>query len=203
MLARRRTVIDPRIVALAVMVLATGTLIQFPYALDQYFLFIAPLVVLAVLALAPTRAAAVVAAACIVFAVARLHVVNSWPMVRLDIPRGGPYVSQDINVVYRALRDTVRAHARGEYIYAGPDSPQVYFLTGYKNPTGTLYEWFDDTTAHTARVLQAIASHGITTVVIDRHPGNVSGPMDPALREALVAQFPDSATAGVYVIRWR
>jgi hypothetical protein len=203
MLARRRTVIDARAVALVLAVLATGTLVQFPYALDQYFLYVAPLVVLAVLVLAPTRAAAVVAVACIVFAMARFRVTDPGPMVRLDIPRGGPLVSPDINESYRELLGLVRAHARGNYIYAGPDSPQAYFLTGYQNPTGTLYEMFDDTTGRTARVLQAIDAYGVTTVVLNRHPANVSGPMDPTLRAALVARFPDSALVGSYVVRWK
>jgi hypothetical protein len=124
-------------------------------------------------------------------------------MVPLDIPRGGPLVSPDINDDYKGLLALVRAHARGSYIYAGQDAPQAYFLTGYQNPTGTMYEMFDDTTAHTAGVLRAIETHGVTTVVINMHPATVSGPMDPALRAALVAQFPDSATVGSYVVRWR
>jgi hypothetical protein len=203
LVARGRTVIDARAVVLVLAVLATGTLVQFPYALDQYFLFVAPLVVLAAMALSPTRAAAVVAVACMVFAVARFKVVDDGPMVRLDIPRGGPLVSPDINDAYRTLVATVHAHARGQYIYAGPDSPQVYFLTGYQNPTGTLYEMFDDTTGHTARVLQAIEAHGVNTIVINTHPGTVSGPMAPALRAALTTQYPDSATVGAYIVRWR
>jgi hypothetical protein len=202
MLARGRTLIDRPAVAVIVMVLATGTLVQFPYALDQYFLFVAPLVVLTALALAPTRGAAVVSVASIVFAIA-LSRVTQWPMVPLDIPRGGPLVSSDINDLYRALVPLVQAHARGSYIYAGPDSPQVYFLTGYQNPTGTLYEMFDDTTGRAARVLHAIDAHGVTTVVINMHPATVSGPMDPALRAALVARFPDSTSVGPYVVRWR
>jgi hypothetical protein len=62
---------------------------------------------------------------------------------------------------------------------------------------------FDDTTGHAARVLQAIDAHGVSTVVINVHPATVSGPMDPALRAALVARYPDSTRVGQYVVRWR
>jgi hypothetical protein len=202
-LARRRTAIDARAVALVLCVLATGALVQFPYALDQYFFFVAPLVVLAALALAPPRAASIVAVACLLFAGARLDWVSHWPLVPLDIPRGGPLIAADLNTMYKDMVATVRAHAHGEYIYAGPDSPHVYFFTGYQNPTPTLYEIFDDTTGQTARVLHAIDAHGITTVVLNMRSGNVSGRIDPALQAALVARFPLSSTVGGYVIRWR
>jgi hypothetical protein len=134
---------------------------------------------------------------------AKFKVVDDGPMVRLAIPRGGPLVSPDINKAYQQLVAVVQAHARGPYIYAGQDSPQVYFLTGYQNPTGTLYEMFDDTPGHTARVLEAIDARGVNTVVINMHPATVSGPIDPALRAALVARYPDSVTVGPYVVRWR
>ncbi|HWZ59868.1 MAG TPA: glycosyltransferase family 39 protein [Gemmatimonadaceae bacterium] len=202
-LARRRTAIDARAVALIVAVMATGALVQFPYALDQYYWFVAPLVVLAALALAPTRGAVVVAVGCLVFALVRLDVMSE-RMAPLAIPRGGPLVSADINEKYQTLVRVVRDHARGgEYIYAGPDSPQVYFLTGYRNPTGTIYEMFDDTTGRTSRVLRAIDAHGVTTVVITVRPDNVSGPMDPVLRAALTERFPETTTVGQYVVRWR
>jgi hypothetical protein len=79
----------------------------------------------------------------------------------------------------------------------------VYFLTGYRNPTGTIYEMFDDTTGRTSRVLRAIETHGVTTVVITMRPDNVSGPMDPVLRAALTERFPETTTVGQYVVRWR
>ena len=200
----RRKVADPRAVALIVAVMATGTLVQFPYALDQYFLFVAPLVVLTALALAPTRAAAIVAVGCLCFAAIKSQ-LERYPAMPLAIPRGGPLVSADINAKYQALVATVGQHARGQYIYAGPDSPQVYFLTGYRNPTRTLYEMFDDAAGpgQSAAVLAAIDAHGVTTVVLNTGSGNVSGPMDPALRAALIARFPAADTIGQYVVRWR
>jgi hypothetical protein len=43
----------------------------------------------------------------------------------------------------------------------------------------------------------------VNTIVINTHPGTVSGPMAPALRAALTTQYPDSATVGAYIVRWR
>jgi len=205
-IARRRTVTDPRVLVLVLCVLATGSLVQFPFALRQYFLFVAPLLMLAMLALTPTRALAIVAVASLAFAIVRLEpTLNRREMsdtAQLDLPLGGPRVVPEINQRYRDLRALLRAHARGDYIYAGPDSPQVYFLTGYRNPTPTLYEVFDDSTARTARVLRAIDRHGITAVVISTRDGP-SGPMDPALRAQLVSRFPAVQTLDYYEVRWR
>jgi hypothetical protein len=203
LLARRRTVIDPRVVMLMVCVLATGTLVQFPYAHDQYTAFVAPLVVLAALALAPRRMAAVVAGVFVVLAMARFRVTDAWAMTPLDIPRGGPLVSPDINAMYRVFVDTVRAHANGTYIFCSPDCPQVYFLTGYKNPTRTIYELFDDTTAHTARTLQAIDAHAVREVVFYGRTETASGGLDSTLARALVARYPESTRVGPYEVRWR
>lgn len=203
LLVQRRTVVDPRVVMLVICVLAMGTLVQFPYAHDQYTTFVAPLVVLAALALSPKRVAAVVAAVFLVLAMARFRVTDAWAMTPLDIPRGGPLVSPDIDAMYKVFVDTVRAHANGDYIFCSPDCPQVYFLTGYKNPTRTIYEVFDDTTAHTARTLQAIDAHAVREVVFYDRPVTASVGLDSTLAAALVARYPQSTRVGPYEVRWR
>src|SRR5581483_9866008 len=145
MLRRRRG--QPTL-ALFTFVLASGTLIQFPTALDQYFLYVAPLVVLVALALVvdrttqqprPRGIAAGVAALFLVWAVGRTEFspVYHRRTARLNVPRGGPLVEWFMVPMYQKLVALVDAHARGRYIYAGPDSPHVYFLTGKQNPTPT------------------------------------------------------------------
>jgi hypothetical protein len=205
-IGRGRTLTPPRTLAVVLCVLATGTLVQFPFSLPPYFHYVSPLLMLVILALAPTPGSAMLAAGCLVFAVVRLEPTlnrrDVGDTVRLDLPLGGPDVAPSINQRFRDLRTLLRAHARGEYIYAGPDSPQVYFLTGYRNPTPTLYEIFDDTTAHVAHVLRAIDAHGITAVVISTR-GGPSGQMDPDLRAQLVSRFPNARTLDYYEVRWR
>jgi hypothetical protein len=96
----------------------------------------------------------------------------------------------------------VRAHATGEYIWAGPDAPEVYFLSGKRNPTRTLFDFFDDPTERSARVLTAIDRHDVRAIVI--HLGAAfSGPLPPALQDSLARRFPNADSAGSFQIRWR
>jgi hypothetical protein len=194
--------------ALAVLlfVLATGWLIMFPFAHDVYFHYAAPLLVLTVLALArPGRASAFVGALVLAYAVAQHTLgiaVPAWHMVPLNIARGGPLVAPRTNAMYERLVSVVHAHARGGYIYATPDSPDVYFLTGYANPTPTLYEAFDPPGDRARAIPPLLDARGVTVAVIARQR-YVSGPIAADLAAALDRQFPQADTVGWYVVRWR
>jgi hypothetical protein len=206
-LARQR---DRPTLALLVFVLGSGTLVQFPCALDQYFNFVAPLVVLVALALVveltpePRWRAAAVALALLVWDAGRLELalLRGPKLARMDVPRGGPLVRWYMVPMYQKLVALVNAHAGGRYIYAGPDSPHVYFVTGKENPTPTIYEVFDERVDRTDSVLRQIDTLGVTTVVINRRR-NVSGPMDPRLEAALTSRFPSADSVGGYIVRWR
>ena len=196
--------------ALLVFVLATGTLVQYPAALDQYFNFVAPLVALTVLALVielapePRRWAASVATLLLIWDAGRLDFspMQHERVARMDVPRGGPLVGWYMVPMYDSLVAFVNRHAHGRYIYAGPDSPHVYFVTGKENPTPTIYEVFDERADRTDSVLRQLDTLGVTTVVINRRR-NVSGPMDPRLEAVLTRRFPNADSAGGYIVRWR
>jgi len=78
----------------------------------------------------------------------------------------------------------------------------VYFLTGTRNPTPTLFDFFDDPVGREARVLRAIEEHDVRVVVINGSP-HFSGPVPRILAESLAARYPRSAVAGRYIVRWR
>jgi hypothetical protein len=100
-----------------------------------------------------------------------------------------------------ATVDVVRQHARGEYIWASPDVPQLYFLSGYRNPTRPLFEFFDDTTGRSARVLRALDEHQVNLVV-----PNVSPQYSPRISldfyRALAKRYPNSALVEPYLVKW-
>src|SRR5439155_617081 len=56
----------------------------------------------------------------------------------LALARGGVRVSAIDKAMYEEAVTAVGAHARGDYIWAGPDCPEVYFLAAKRNPTRTL-----------------------------------------------------------------
>jgi hypothetical protein len=193
-------------VLVVVSVLATGGLVMFPYAQDVYFHFVMPLIVLAAVALAqPGWGSAAVGVVFLGYAVAQHSLGIMGPaarMVRLDIPRGGPMVTPGTNAMYQRLVAVVGAHAHGRYIYATPDCPDVYFLTGFANPTPTTYEAFDPP-ADRARAIPALLDRDSVDVAVISRRRYVSGPIDPALASALDQQFPRADTVGWYVVRWR
>ena len=78
----------------------------------------------------------------------------------------------------------------------------MYFLTGYANPTPTMYEAFDPSGDRARTVPLLLDARGVTVAVIS-HQRYVSGPIDPGLAAALEWQFPRADTVGWYVVRWR
>ncbi|HWZ60156.1 MAG TPA: hypothetical protein VNW46_14360 [Gemmatimonadaceae bacterium] len=78
----------------------------------------------------------------------------------------------------------------------------MYFLTGYANPTPTMYEAFDPSGDRARTVPLLLDARGVTVAVIS-HQRYVSGPIDRGLAAALERQFPRAETVGWYVVRWR
>jgi 4-amino-4-deoxy-L-arabinose transferase-like glycosyltransferase len=214
---------DPVFLLVAVSVLRA--LIQFPLPQPLFFNYVAPFVILALLALASLRrrsphgkaAMATVGLFYLVFALwlfppGRLTTNEigpqlGWRMEKLPFARaGGIRVAAPEEEEYAKLIPLIRAHARGDYIYAAPDCPEVYFLSGFRNPTKTFLEFLDpdflDVPARTERVLRAIRDHNVNVVVILTKP-QFSGPLPAGLRAALDAQFPRSAHAVQFEVRWR
>lgn len=202
-LARRR--VSPA-VAVVTFALATGWLVMFPFSHDVYFHYAAPLVAVGILAVAePGWGSAAVGGLLLLYAVAQHSIGIMGPashMVRLETSRGGPLVPPATNAVYTRMVSVVGAHARGRYIYATPDSPDVYFLSGFQNPTATMYEAFDPPTDRARSIPPLLDTLGVTVVVIS-HQRYVSGPVNPELAAVLERQFPRADTVGWYVVRWR
>jgi hypothetical protein len=197
---------------------AVFTLVQFPFSAAIYFCYVAPLVVLLAVALLPharPMAPAVPAALLlflIAFAVTRMTgsplsgkgtVFLPYPSTAvLEPPRGRLQVPVRQVEGYQDLVSVLRQHARGGYTWASPDSPEIYFLSGLRNPTRTLFDFFDDETDRTARILSALARHGVTAIVLNSEPP-FSEPIPEDLVNAVKARYPFSADIGVYQVRWQ
>jgi hypothetical protein len=194
------------------------TLVQFPFPAPIYFCYIAPLVVLLAAALLPYSrpVTPVVPAALVVFliafAVLRTNtsallgmgvLYRAYPeTTSLGLPRGNLDVRVEDAAMYdRALAVLLR-HARGGYTWASPDSPEVYFLSGLKNPTRTLFDFFDDDTERTPRILSTLERHGVTAVVLNAVP-QFSDQVPEELRHALEARYPSAMNIGRFQIRWQ
>jgi hypothetical protein len=115
--------------------------------------------------------------------------------------RGQIEVPKTDSIMYGSLVTLLRAHARGGYTWASPDSPEVYFLSGLKNPTRTLFEVFDDSTNQSQRVLRALDARGVTAIVLSAP--SFSAPITPEMYSEVAMRYPHSQYVGPFQVRWR
>jgi hypothetical protein len=197
-------------------VTALCSLLQFPFAAPIYFLYVAPLVILAATALfslpshPPRLALATVIGFYLLFA---FHSITpfqlafwSSPAVRIEpltVARAsGLRVESSDARLYNELIPLLQRHAAGKFIYAAPDSPEVYFLSGLESPTRHYFDYAEDARDYAKRTLSALDRLNVNVVAINGKP-QFSGPMSPALHEALEERFPYSAELGKFQVRWK
>jgi hypothetical protein len=224
--ARRR---NPQVAATLLPVLwaaALTSLLQFPLAGPIYFAHVAPMGVMAAVAAAsalrqldaaapnPSGAAQVgrrpVLVAITAFYVAFLAMgpdrgghfgpPSREPPVRLALERGHIRVGAAAAEEYARLVAALRELSRSEWIYVTPDAPEVYFLSGFRNPTRTLFEIFDEPGA-ADRVPELLDRLGVNVVVLNTAPE--FSPLPAALGERLESSYPQAARFGRFVVRWR
>jgi hypothetical protein len=203
-------------------VAATLSLFQFPYAARTHFCFVAPVLILVLLALAEETTAyrhwhspllPVLAFYLLfgVFAIRDLYLIHfgNWPKTAFTLPVAAGFLGDKdtVELYERAVPEVLR-HAGNAPIYAGPDSPGFYFLTGHRNPTPIYFEFLAGADAQPQRILNAIDTSGVRTVVIN-HGGtysgryNPSGPPSPELLNGLRERFPQATVIGYFEIRWK
>jgi len=203
---------------LLVAVSAVVTLVQFPFSAPIYFCYVAPLVVLLATALllhARPMAPAVPVALMvflIAFAVTRVNTSTVYGMgilyqpypqtVSLGLPRAGLDVPVQDAEMYPIAVKLLRQHSRGQYTWASPDSPEMYFLSGMRNPTHSLFDFFDSDVGRPARILTTLDLRGVTAIALNRYPA-FSAPISGDFLAELERRYPFEETVGKFQIRWR
>ncbi len=205
-------------VALLLFIAAFHSLIQFPFSDPVYFLYVVPLGILAILGLVSLPRSVTtfgpVAALTfyLLFGILWINTGYVWYLSMwhhrdnqtslLDVKRGGIRVTSEAKEDYEALVDYVQHASTSRFIYATPDCPEVYFLTGFRNPTRTLFDFFDESDGRTTAVLQSLRAHNVNVVVLNQAP-HFSGPVPDDLRRALTQDFPHSAKIGQFLVLTR
>ncbi len=184
------------------------TLVQFPYAAPAYFFYVAPLAVLATAAsvsagvLRRGPVLALVAGVAFFLGAGYATGVALSGAAPLGGPRGGIRVPSADARLYGEMAIVVRSHLDGGALWAGPDAPEVYFLSGVPNPTPTLYEFLDRAPLTPVRLDSLFAAADVRVAVVNTRP-LFSPPLDPHSLERIVTAFPESSTLGPFVVRWR
>ena len=193
-------------------------LVQFPFAAPVYFCYVAALVALTALALSrylpplPRAVPMSILGFYMVFPFLRMNDSTLATMgmvyrpyvetVPLGLPRGDLRVPTFHAEAYRQTVWLVSRHAKGGYTWASPDMPEIYFLTGLRNPTRTLFDFFDDPSRRTERILAALDAKGVTAIVMNRRP-IFSAYLTDDLIVPLEQRFPYAANVGPLQVRWR
>ncbi len=199
------------------------SLVQYPESFEVYFAYTAPAVALALAAVvrcrknAPLRLHAVLLGCYLAFATVWLHRTlpqalgsGFWKVTRgvpLALERGGLRMPRRMAATYQELVNQVWSHsAPGSYIYAAPDSPEVYFLSARRNPTRAFFDFFDNdyggnSRLRAGRLLALMDEHRVAVVVLKQTPQFSRFPI--ALEHELPRRFPRRADVYPYSIYWR
>lgn len=197
--------------------LAFVSLNQFPFAAPIYFAYTAPLLVVAASlvsaqgGIAP-RVLAPWALLFVLFAVLSLNRgyihelgVRHAP-VQLDTALNLPRAHLRLDAVeargYWDLATTVRGRLGSGTLVAGPDCPEVYYLTGQVHPRGVMYEFLarDQPPPGSDAELDEWRR---ATVIVMNHLPDFSPPLSAALVARLRVEFPFELRFGRYEVRWR
>lgn len=197
----------------------TISLVQYPYAFAIYFCYVAPFVVLALLYLVQQRPRqsrwlpGVFLAFYLAFAVIWLNTgyIRHIGIRHTRIPQtepladrgGGIAVDRDSWAVYTHLVGEVqRRTPPGSWIYAGPDCPEIYFLTGTRNPTRSLYAFLSAPIDDPQRFVDMLNGHNVRVVVLNQEP-EFSQLLSAQLRSALDSRFPNKVRLAWFQVQWR
>ena len=198
--------------------LAWASLVQFPFSAPIYFCYVAPLAVVAGVAMADSTEATGrpalpgVAVLLLAFALASMnrgYVYNlgavhrvAGPVVPIDFERVRLQVSEPDAVTYRRVMSLVAAHIGDGTLVAGPDCPEVYFLAGQFSPSGTLFDFFDDHASVEGGVSDLPGWRSARVIVLNHSRGFSFGPSTHFAAKVRKA-FPKSEGVGTFEVRWQ
>lgn len=198
--------------------LAWASLVQVPFSAPIYFCYVTPLAVIAAVAVANHSSALfrpvlhVAAAVMLGFAVLSMnrgYVYNLGGMhsvIALDEPTGleraSLRVSRGDAVMYRRVIELIDLHVANGNVVAGPDAPEVYFLTGRFSPSNTFFDFFSDSVSAEGG-LNDMTGLPTASVVVLNHGRRFS--QGPSIHLATKARrmFPNSEGVGAFEVRWK
>jgi hypothetical protein len=200
-------------------VTALCSLVQYPFSAPIYFCYVAPLAILGAVAVLrafpsiPQPMLGIALGGFFLFAVLRVtppyiyamgYYYQADPETHiLDLPRAGNLrVEPESATIYEQLIPLIQEHAGAGEIYAAPDCPQIYFLTGYRNPTRALFDFLEDDYGDSEHILRLVDSRPIHVIVLSKHP-SFSAALPVDAYKALMMRFREGKDIGDFEVRWR
>jgi hypothetical protein len=213
---RIENVSQASVLYLAAAVLAWMSLNQFPYGSPIYFSYVTPLAVVAAVALAaatgslgrhPTVPWALMILLFAILTTHRSYVeqlgVEYVPRhfdTPLNLPRAHLSLEQKEATGYRRTLALIEQHLSGGRLVAGPDTPELYYLTGTQSESGRLFDFFSDSESGSGGQIKEW-SRG--QVIVVNHRPAFSRPPGPEVIAQLRQTFPAGEQIGRFEVRWR
>jgi hypothetical protein len=192
---------------LTALMLATFAFVHFPYGNTIYALYLVPLIVTVlgvwIVGRDGSRALAVVlllVAGIVAVQLERGFLYLSAPhedpvdLVALEAERGGIDIPAR-EMYYADLIDHL-ARYEGAPIYAGPDSPEVYFLTGTTNPTPVFFEQLAE--SWTVEDIEGAVSEGELSAVVVKDSSGHSLPLPQTFVDVVRRELPNHTSFGPF-----
>jgi len=123
------------------------------------------------------------------------------PTSRLDIDRGGLLVPDADKRTYEEIVRLIEEHASGGTVYAGPDCPEVYFLSGSPNPSRAIFEFLSPFQEDERWMNDLLVHSPIRAAVVNTAP-LFSPRFSPGVLRLLESRFPSSQQVGQFVVRF-
>jgi hypothetical protein len=202
--------------ALVVLVPITAMLVltQFPFSATVYFIYVAPLLLMGLSAAVALqekttqRNAMVLGAIYLLFGVLQvipdnpdslgMSVDHSPGRASLDIPRARIHIVAEDAELYRGLAAIMDSLPPGP-IWAGPDAPDVAFLTGRRDLNRSYFAFLGDEDPPRPDVAARMVARGAVAMVIDTEP-SFSKVMTEQATDSVRRYFPDVQKIGRFHI---
>ncbi len=214
--------VEERPVMFLLLALATFmSLVQFPFGVPVYFCFVAPLAVLMWLAMFHFTGfrcrlhgvfPLVLLGSLVVFGLLVSHgvlyrvglrPVSNPQTVILDRGTAWIRVTPEERSIYGRAALLLRRHSTGAYIFAGPDTPELYVLSGRRNPTRSLFDLLDPSnSARGEHLFATLDERHVSAIAINSRPG-FSDPLGKGVVARLRAKYPHHERVGWFEVRWR
>jgi hypothetical protein len=197
-------------------VTAVCSLVQFPFAAPIYFYYVAPLVILCLFALSQvaSRPPKFVLAVILAIYLAFPMLPNTAFQMGLSHDPHGKH--EQLNVgrasglrvdskdasTYNRLIPTVQLYAKGKFIYAAPDCPEVYFLSGLQSPSRHYFDYIEESADRLDHISRRLEDFHVNLVVIGKE-ARFTGPLWPDVRDALDRRYIHLIDLGAFEVRWK
>jgi hypothetical protein len=203
---------------LAVCIIAVfALLVEYPFAAAIYTLYALPLSILAVammvrsLGRTPAMLQYTVIAFFLVLGVARIlpndiaYIGHNF-LARdesglLEAERGRLWMRPIQAHDYGNVLEIIEQNREGRTIWAGPDAPEIYFFSGARNPTRTMFDFFDAQPMH-SRLAEHVQNLGVGMVVLNLFPGFSPQISEETLVKLLDA-YPNHRRTYKFLVLWQ